>query len=58
MTEVQGVGDDAFQSNDAGPYEIVVKYLDIIYSVAVQSGSGRPEVTPAILELAGAIADG
>jgi hypothetical protein len=58
VTEVPGVGDEAFQPNDVGPYEIVVRYLDIIYSVAVQSGGGGPEVEAAILELATAIADG
>ena len=58
VTEVPGVGEDAFQPNDAGPYEIVVKYLDIIYSVAVLSGGGGPEVEAAILELANAIAGG
>jgi hypothetical protein len=58
VTEVPGVGDEAFQPNDVGPYEIVVKYLDIIYSVAVQTGSGGPEVEAAILELATAIAGG
>ena len=51
VTEVPGVGEEAFQPNDAGPYEIVVRYLDIIYSVAVFSGGG-PEVEAAILELA------
>ena len=56
VTEVPGVGDDAFQPNDVGPYEIVVRYLDIIYSVAVQSGGGGPEVEAAILELATTIA--
>gem|GEM_PF-1768548 len=58
VTEVPGVGDEAFQPNDVGPYEIVVKYLDIIYSVAVQSGGGGPEVEAAILELATSIAGG
>jgi hypothetical protein len=58
VTEVPGVADEAFQPNDVGPYEIVVKYLDIIYSVAVQTGSGGPEVEAAILELATAIAGG
>ena len=58
VTEVPGVGDEAFQPNDVGPYEIVVRYLDIIYSVAVQSGGGGPEVEAAILELATAIAGG
>ena len=58
VTEVPGVGDEAFQPNDVGPYEIVVRYLDIIYSVAVQTGSGGPEVEAAILELATAIAGG
>ena len=52
VTEVPGVGEEAFQPNDVGPYEIVVKYLDIIYSVAVQSGGEGPEVEAAILELA------
>jgi len=58
VTEVPGVGDEAFQPNDVGPYEIVVRYLDIIYSVAVQTGGGGPEVEAAILELATAIAGG
>ncbi len=58
VTEVPGVGDEAFQPNDVGPYEIVVKYLDIIYSVAVQTGGGGPEVEAAILELATSIAGG
>ena len=58
VTEVPGVGDEAFQPNDVGPYEIVVRYLDIIYSVAVQTGTGGPEVEGAILELATAIAGG
>ena len=58
VTEVPGVGDEAFQPNDVGPYEIVVRYLDIIYSVAVQSGAGGPEVEAAILELATSIAGG
>ena len=58
VTEVPGVGDEAFQPNDVGPYEIVVKYLDIIYSVAVQTGEGGPEVEAAILELATSIAGG
>jgi hypothetical protein len=58
VTEVPGVGDEAFQPNDVGPYEIVVRYLDIIYSVAVQTGGGGPEVEAAILELATTIAGG
>jgi hypothetical protein len=58
VTEVPGVGDEAFQPNDVGPYEIVVKNLDIIYSVAVQSGGEGPEVEAAILELATSIAGG
>jgi hypothetical protein len=58
VTEVPGVGEEAFQPNDAGPYEIVVRYLDIIYSVAVLSGTGGPEVEAAILELATTIAGG
>ena len=55
VTEMPGVGEEAFQPNDAAPYEIVVRYLDIIYSVVVFSGGG-PEVEAAILELASAIA--
>jgi hypothetical protein len=53
---VSGIGEEAFQPNDVGPYEIVVRYLDIVYAVAVQSGVGGPEVEAAIQELAGAIA--
>jgi hypothetical protein len=56
ITTVSGIGEEAFQPNDVGPYEIVVRYLDIIYAVAVQSGGGGPEVEAAIQELAGAIA--
>ena len=58
LTDVAGVGDEAFQPNDVGPYEIVVRYVDVIYSVAVQSGTGGPEVEAAIVELATAIAGG
>ncbi|MGH8949407.1 MAG: hypothetical protein ACRDXF_11160 [Acidimicrobiia bacterium] len=58
VTEIPGIGDEAFQPNDVGPYEIVVRYLDIIYSVAVQTGTGGPEVEAAILELATSIAGG
>jgi len=58
VTEVPGFGDEAFQPNDVGPYEIVVRYLDIIYSVAVQTGTGGPEVEAAIVALATAIAGG
>jgi hypothetical protein len=58
ITTVSGIGEEAFQPNDVGPYEIVVRYLDIIYAVAVQSGGGGPEVEAAIQELAGAIAGG
>ena len=58
ITEVPGIGEEAFQPNDVGPYEIVVRYLDIIYAVAVQSGGGGPEVEAAIHDLAEAIAGG
>jgi hypothetical protein len=49
---------EMFQPNDVGPYEIVVLWGDIIFSVAVQSGGGGPEVEAAILELAGEIITG
>ena len=52
------VGDEAYQPNDVGPYEIVVRSGDIIFAVAVQEGTGGPEVEAAILGLAGAIAGG
>jgi hypothetical protein len=58
VTDVPGVGDEAYQPNDAGPYEIVVRAGDVIFAVAVQTGSGGPEVEAALLDLAGAIAGG
>jgi hypothetical protein len=58
VTAVDGVGEEAYQPNDVGPYEIVVKSGDIIFAVAVQTGGGGPEVEAAILELAGEIAGG
>jgi hypothetical protein len=57
-TEVTGVGEEAYNPNDAGPYELVVRSDDVIFAVAVLSGSGGPEVEAAILELAGEIAGG
>jgi hypothetical protein len=56
VTDVAGVGEGAYHPNDAGPYEIVVQSGDVVFAVAVQSGSGGPEVEAAILELAGVIA--
>jgi hypothetical protein len=56
VTAVDGVGEEAFQPNDVGPYEVVVRSGDIIFAVAVQTGGGGPEVEAAILELAGEIA--
>jgi hypothetical protein len=58
VTAVEGVGEEAYQPNDVGPYEIVVRSGDIIFAVAVQTGGGGPEVEAAILELAGEIAGG
>jgi len=52
------VGDEAYQPNDVGPYELVVRSDDIIFAVAVQEGQGGPDVEAAILDLAGAIAGG
>lgn len=52
------VGEEAYQPNDVGPYEIVVRSGDVIFAVAVQQGLGGPEVEAAILDLAGAIAGG
>jgi hypothetical protein len=52
------VGDEAYQPNDVGPYEIVVRSGDIIFAVAVQEGLGDPDIEAAILGLAGAIAGG
>lgn len=57
MTAVD-VGDEAYQPNDVGPYEIVVRSGDIIFAVAVQEGLGGPDIEAAILGLAGAIAGG
>jgi len=56
VTEVPGIGEEAFHPNDVGPYEIVVRSGDVIFAVAVQSGPGGPDVEAVILELAGAIA--
>jgi len=58
VTDVPGIGDEAYQPNDVGPYEIVIRSGGIIFSVAVQTGRGGPEVEAAISELAGTIADG
>ena len=58
VTDVAGIGDEAYQPNDVGPYEIVVRSGDVIFAVAVQTGTGGPEVEAAILDLAGVIAGG
>ncbi len=58
VTAVDGVGEEAYNPNDAGPYELVVRSGDVIFAVAVQSGDGGPEVEAAIVDLAGAIAGG
>jgi len=58
VTDVAGIGEGAYHPNDVGPYEIVVQSGDVVFAVAVQSGSGGPEVETAILELAGVIAGG
>lgn len=52
------VGDEAYQPNDVGPYELVVRSGDVVFAVAVQQGQGGPEIEAAILDLAGAIAGG
>lgn len=57
-TEVPGLGEEAYQPNDVGPYEIVVRSGDVIFAVAVQTGRGGPEVEAAIMDLAQAIAGG
>jgi hypothetical protein len=58
VTEVPGLGDSAYQPNDVGPYEIVVRSGDTIFAVAVQEGRGGDDVEAAIFELATAIAGG
>jgi hypothetical protein len=58
VTDVAGIGDEAYQPNDVGPYEIVVRSGDVIFAVAVQTGTGGPEVEAAILDLAEIIAGG
>lgn len=58
VTEVAGVGDEAYNPGDVGPYELVVRSGDAIFAVAVQSGGGGPEVEEAIVVLAGEIAGG
>ncbi|MGH8950932.1 MAG: DUF3558 family protein [Acidimicrobiia bacterium] len=52
------VGEEAYQPNDVGPYELVVRSGDVVFAVAVQQGQGGPEVEAAILDLAAAIAGG
>ena len=52
------VGDEAYQPNDVGPYELVIRSGDVIFAVAVQEGQGGPDVEAAILGLATAIAGG
>jgi hypothetical protein len=56
ITDVAGVGEEAYHPNDVGAYEIVVRSDDVVFAVAVQSGPGGAEVEAAILELAGVIA--
>ena len=56
VTAVDGVGEEAYNPNDVGPYELVVRSGDVIFAVAVQTGGGGPEVEAAIVDLAGAIA--
>ena len=58
ITDVSGVGEAAYNPNDAGPYELVVRSGDVIFAVAVQSGGGGPEIEAAIVDLASAIAGG
>ena len=58
VADVAGIGDEAYHPNDVGPYEIVVRSGEVIFAVAVQSGTGGPEVEAAILDLAGVIAGG
>lgn len=55
MTDVDGVGEAAYNPNDMGPYELVVLSDDLIFAVGVTSASG-PEIEAAIVDLAGAIA--
>jgi hypothetical protein len=57
VTDVDGVGDAAYNPNDMGPYELVVLSDDVIFAVGVTSGSG-PEVEAAIVDLATTIAEG
>jgi hypothetical protein len=56
VTDVSGVGVEAYQPNDVGPYELVVRTDDVIFAVAVLTGTGSPEIEAAIVELAKAIA--
>ncbi len=58
VTAIPGLGEEAYQPNDVGPYEVVVRSGDVIFAVAVQEGQGGPEVEAAILDLAAAIASG
>jgi hypothetical protein len=58
VTEVDGVGQGAYNPNDVGPNELVVLSDDAVFAVAVQSGGGGPEVEAAIVDLAGDIAGG
>lgn len=55
VTDVDGVGEAAYNPNDMGPYELVVLSDDLIFAVGVTSASG-PEIEAAIVDLAGAIA--
>jgi hypothetical protein len=58
-TDVEGIGDEAFYPNDAGPRELVVRSGGQIYSVTVFNALAEPP--PAAVEgvssLAAAIAD-
>jgi hypothetical protein len=57
LSDVTGIGDEAFHPADAGPYEVVVRAGGQVFAVGVVEGTGGPAVESAIAELATAIAD-
>lgn len=59
VTDVSGIGDEAFHPNDSGPIEVVVQAGGEIFAISVFNAfiEPPPETPDLVLELAQAIAD-
>ncbi len=55
-TDVTGVGDEAFNPNDVGEYDLVVLSGDVAFGVGVVTGPDSPDIPGDMVELAQAIA--